>query len=1350
MTTRLLVKFGSSAKFDPAETSLTLPERLLVLLPRIKQGMAGVSKVIFILDGVDRTSKTFLQTVLRDFLQFYQAQDSNPDLTKFQFVISASLPPQEVHVENMLSFSECSTQVVLKDLTFEEVDAMISRVASYQAIPCQNGFSRMLFELTSGTASLIQKVCFKLLETAFLQDRAPEFTLKMAEEVIDETFVNGDTDLDVMIRKVEKDNRYIDALTRVLRHGTITSPKHDTDLQALVSLGALCHRKGTYRPRNPIFERLLKDYFTTERLANRFYSQKKYQRAKELFFDAIEKQENAANILDTLARSTQAMSDSTDQPDFTVRLLHIFANSVEGSQVCALFLPDLQNKRITMPAALGLSTDYKENFTMSYDEGVTGLVMQTGRLRVIRDVTDEVECPEFVDRQILNELDVRAMVALPLKANGDVIGVIDLCLKRPYQFSQSQIRMLEVLASQASMALQDRLRRLEDERGILSLNQAISGMESSIGTEAVLQRILRAVRIATGVSKVYIVWGASGSMDWHFTIPLDLSRELLKKPNIQRGEGTAGIVIQTGEEFLSSKTQANENFLPLWPEIAFEYGTPIRSDDAIVGCLILACEKLPILTPSQKSLLRSLKTLASIAIREHLLYDIAEKKNQEVLALNAVAEFINKEKRELEVLHLMAGQCLKVIGDSSLTTCILLLDKVKNKLIVKAAQGSPFGHKYIETSFPTHSRVVLGKALDEQTVQFLRNASETPETHLLYPAANSEMVVPIIFREEVLGVIDILSTETNRFNWQDAGSVRIIANNAAIAIKVNELCNKRLVELEALYRLGTGISTSLNKKNILQTVCTEALNTIGNENRIVSAQILHPEEPKWVLTVIQDTSAQNAYSAMENMELDAVVKRVLSHKEHEVIPSIQDEKQYVARKMGMKSAVLVPIVFDDRAFGLITMESRQWDDFGEDELKLLKGLANQAGVALENVRLNQDLTTAQRRLSDAIESVAIDEALASIIHDIKNVATQISGETQWLRKQAREDTISKRNVESTLKGIDSCVANVVSISDRIRNRAYKLPPELKMTNLRSVIEEARELILVKALRSKIGIRWNEQDFDTSVYIDSGRLVRAFFNIMTNAIDAMPDGGFIDITVKMDHDRVEVSFSDNGAGVEPDMLNRVVRPFISSKRTGYGLGLAITKHIVEIDHKGRLKLDSKHGEGTKVTVILPRTAKQHLTQIGHSLNGHQRVRRVGNARDKKHILVVNDEKGLLQRIKRMLVKENFRVAATELGRRALPLCQRHPFDAIVFDYHLKKDKSPHSTAMDFIPEIRQRFPRIPIVVISASLKSLSSESGQFDHFLEINSSFWDDLLPVISKSLNGTSDLNHNAKRSSMV
>jgi len=111
-------------------------------------------------------------------------------------------------------------------------------------------------------------------------------------------------------------------------------------------------------------------------------------------------------------------------------------------------------------------------------------------------------------------------------------------------------------------------------------------------------------------------------------------------------------------------------------------------------------------------------------------------------------------------------------------------------------------------------------------------------------------------------------------------------------------------------------------------------------------------------------------------------------------------------------------------------------------------------------------------------------------------------------------------------------------------------------------------------------------FRGKIELDKDKIVRVFYNIASNAKDAMPNGGTLKVTSQQEDGFVRVDFADTGVGMPDEIKKRIFEPFVShGKKHGTGLGMAIVKKVID-DHKGRIQIESAEGKGTTISVYLP--------------------------------------------------------------------------------------------------------------------------------------------------------------------
>lgn len=1328
---------GLNEKFDSLESGFSF----------LNKNLKEEQRFIVVIDALECATKKVQQTILQNLTNFCTAQATQTILANVQFIIAGSLTAANLRLESGTSFAEHSTKTFLEDFKFDDVDKMLMKACSYYTIHLDEGFTHLLYEWTGGTGYLIQKICYKLLETAYLRSKKPVFSTTSGDEAIRNILREGETNVEMIIQEIEKDTKLVEALLRVMRNGAMQASKFDPALHTLVSLGALSLRNERFRLRNPMYEKMFQDYFTSEHLANLFYARKKYYRAKELFSEAISQEIDAKNALDSLLTTIKAIHESTNRSDsdFINYILQLLMQTVEGVKISSFFLVDHDENRLEITDAIGMSAKDLSRINLKIGEGVAGSVAQTGRTRVNRDVTDEVECPDFVQRGLAEKLNIGAMISLPVFAAEKVVGVINLCLSKPREFTYSETKMLEILATQVSEVLQRQplthtIARYETFLDVFE--SAIASIDSHIDAEITLGKILESAYQITGCEKIYAVWKDNVTNSWKFKFPNWKMAQDSQTSQIIGKNNKSSAMFSQGKIYMTPDLENDNHYFDIWHSLHAEQTFRITIEGDTIGCLVVDNNQSKQFSALQQKLLSMLTSLAGIALKKDRLFGLADKKTQQFITLKAIGEVVGNTKSVDELLKLIAKECLIVVDRPNKSAKILLWDRERDKLIAKASRGDEFGKMALGASLSVQDRSIITWVLRNREPRYAANVKEDPEYRQKNKVVRSEIAVPLIFHDEILGVVDVQSTQLNDFSLQDQDSLIAVANSAAIAIKIAELTGTRLRELEALYRIGTKISSTLHTNDVMRAVCREGLTAIVSKNRTLTVHVLHAEDKRLITSLTMENLKKfNRPKRMRYRE-NSVLQWIAKKKNHLLIPYAKSEPLYKSVTQNVKSAMFVPITFDDRLIGVFQVESRVEDDFGESELKLMSGLANQAGAALENARLSQDLTKTQMQLSHALETVAIEEALASLTHDIKNISTLIAEETQWLKKcQRKNQPKLNKDINSAIKNIHSYIQRVDEMTNNLKRSKDKQILDLKRINLGLLVDDAIELVAFSAMRRKIEIVRNDTLFDLHVLVDTGRIVRAFFNIITNAIDAMRDGGTLKITARKNRSVVEIDFADCGAGIPPEILNKVVNPLFSTKNEGYGLGLALTKRIVETDHQGKLILISEEGKGTTVRIKLP--IGEISSKIGHkkkrSSRPHQTkpvvVEHSNSFTDtKRRVLVVNDETDMLKKIIRKLRNAGFRVTGTKYGREAVHFCNQESFDAILMDYHLKKDKGFVCTAFDFIPQIRNNMPSAPIILTSASLHAKPANASMFDYFLEINASFWDDVLPVINTCL----------------
>jgi signal transduction histidine kinase len=140
-----------------------------------------------------------------------------------------------------------------------------------------------------------------------------------------------------------------------------------------------------------------------------------------------------------------------------------------------------------------------------------------------------------------------------------------------------------------------------------------------------------------------------------------------------------------------------------------------------------------------------------------------------------------------------------------------------------------------------------------------------------------------------------------------------------------------------------------------------------------------------------------------------------------------------------------------------------------------------------------------------------------------------------------------------------------------------------------LLKETVHLVEKEAVNRCIGIETDIRAIDKDILVDPQMLKSALLNILINAMEASQEKGKIRVSLGEDNGWIVISIGDRGEGMPLEVLDRVFDPYFSTKSSGTGLGLSLTKNIIE-KHEGNISIESKPGEGTLVTVIIPAKGK----------------------------------------------------------------------------------------------------------------------------------------------------------------
>jgi signal transduction histidine kinase len=226
-------------------------------------------------------------------------------------------------------------------------------------------------------------------------------------------------------------------------------------------------------------------------------------------------------------------------------------------------------------------------------------------------------------------------------------------------------------------------------------------------------------------------------------------------------------------------------------------------------------------------------------------------------------------------------------------------------------------------------------------------------------------------------------------------------------------------------------------------------------------------------------------------------------------------------------------------------------------------------------------------LRQAQSLAAIGQMVSVVAHEVRNPLQSIKLGTDVLHLELDDN----KSLSETLAAIDRGIETLSSIVTELLE--YSKPVELQYSTLpvMALVEEALRLLSHKLRDISISLEVDQREREISV--DSMKFTAVLVNLISNAIEAMPNGGSLGICSRFLTENgssvLKLSITDNGCGIAEKDLQRVQEPFVTTKSRGTGLGLPICKKIVEA-HRGSMQIRSRLNEGTVVEITIPSQAR----------------------------------------------------------------------------------------------------------------------------------------------------------------
>jgi GAF domain-containing protein/CheY-like chemotaxis protein len=547
------------------------------------------------------------------------------------------------------------------------------------------------------------------------------------------------------------------------------------------------------------------------------------------------------------------------------------------------------------------------------------------------------------------------------------------------------------------------------------------------------------------------------------------------------------------------------------------------------------------------------------------------------------------------------------------------------------------------------------------------------------------LAIAMLRANELLGVIAVNRHEVRLFTDSQINLLETFADQAAIAIENARLLNelqdrtaqltRSVEELQALGEVSQALSSTLDLETVLSTIVYRANQLAGTESCTVYEYDEQTEEFLVRTTHNLDEEVVAVARRTPIRRGEGVLGRMALTREPVQIPDIGQEGAYsgplrdVLLQTGTRALLAVPLLREDHLIGGLTVNKKTPGEFPSEVIDLLKTLAAQSALAIQNARLFREIEDKGRQLEVADRHKS--EFLANMSHELRTPLNAIIGYSEMLQEDAAD--LGAGELTDDLKRINAAGKHLLelinAVLDLSKIEAGKMELYLESFEIGGLVRDIAAVIQPLAAKNanRLDLRCPEEI--GTMRADLTKVRQALFNLLSNACK-FTDRGTIALAVarelREDQDWVVFSVSDTGIGMTPEQLARLFEVFSQAdaattrKYGGTGLGLALSRRLCRM-MGGDVTVESEAGRGSTFTIRLPARVAEAIEEpaapaplADHLPPG------VGT------VLVIDDEAAVRDLMQRFLIKEGFRVVTAASGEEGLRWARELRPDAITLD------------------------------------------------------------------------------------
>ena len=957
-------------------------------------------------------------------------------------------------------------------------------------------------------------------------------------------------------------------------------------------------------------------------------------------------------LLNELRQRTTDLTESLEQQTATSEVLSVISSS--PGELEPVFRAMLENAARICEAKFGVMFRFDDDVsyvvaTLNLPLAVDDFFHQRGR---VKPTPGSDLDSLWKSKQVVHTLDmstsptpsriaklagVRTQLAVPMLLNNKLIGAINLHRQEVRPFTDKQIALVQNFAAQAVIAIENtrllnELRQRTDDlteslEQQTATSEVLSVISSSPGElQPVFDTMLaKATRLCEG--NYGAMWLREGDAFRTAALHGDLPAAYLERwrrgtlfrpgPHVPMTR-----VATTREPVHVPDMRADPSYLEGDPlpvsvvEVAGVrslFSVPMLRENEFVGCITIYRKELRPFTDKQIALVQNFAAQAVIAIENTRLLnelrqrtvDLTESLEQQT-ATSEVLQVISSSPGELEpVFQAMLENATRICEakfghlyrwDGEALSLVAMLNtppalaEVRKHSPLRPSPNEPIG-RMIAAKSAVHVADVTAEAT------YIERSDPGIVSAVEIGGIRTILAVPLLKERELLGALTVYRQEVRPFTDKQIELVSNFAAQAVIAIENTRLLNELRESLQQQTATSDVLKIISRSTFDLKTV----LNTlVESAARLCDADLASiPRQAGAFFDHIATYGYNPAFQALLQRNpmspgRGTITGRVVLERKTVHIPDVLNDPEYEfieGQKTGGYRTILgVPLMRDGGAIGVLIVGRSEPRPFTAQQIELAETFADQAVIAIENVRLFDEIQDKSRQLEVASQHKS--QFLANMSHELRTPLNAILGYTELMADgiygELPEKTMAVlKRLESNGRHLLGLINDVLDLS---KIEAGQLVLELTDYSLEDIAQTVRSTLEPLAVDKKLAFKVEVAPKLPAGHGDGRRLTQVLINLVGNAIK-FTDTGEVVIKGTESDGSFHLSVCDTGPGISAADQAKLFQEFqqadnaITRKKGGTGLGLAISKRIIEM-HGGKIWLESQVGQGSTFAFTVP--------------------------------------------------------------------------------------------------------------------------------------------------------------------